>query len=86
MMAIVAQTRRCHAAFMPSAPYVRRLQGNRGIDFIRLSKQTIEAPSLSEAACRAFIDHVGSHQCKEIMLNSNGHPHVQEQHVSVCAA
>ena len=33
------------------------------VDFIRLCKQTIEAQSLSEAACRAFMDHVILHQC-----------------------
>jgi hypothetical protein len=56
--------------------------GKSGIDFIRLSKQTIEAQSLSEAACRAFMDHVGSHQCGEAMTNGNGHLHVEQQHVS----
>jgi hypothetical protein len=56
--------------------------GKSGADFIRLGQQTIEAQSLAEAACRAFMDHVGSHQCEEAMQNGNGHPHVQEQHVS----
>ena len=49
-----------------------------GIDFIRLSRQTIEAQTLAEAACRAFMDHVGSHQCGEAVQNGNGHLHVQE--------
>src|SRR5215469_12208940 len=40
-----------------------------GIDFVRLSKQTIEAQSLSEAACRAFMDHVGSHDCDDVAQN-----------------
>jgi hypothetical protein len=52
--------------------------GKSGIDFIRLTQQTIEAQSLAEAACRAFMDHVGSHQCGEAMQNGNGHLHVQE--------
>ena len=56
--------------------------GKSGIDFIRLSQQTIEAQSLAEAACRAFMDHVGSHQCGEAMTNGNGHLHVEQQHVS----
>jgi hypothetical protein len=55
--------------------------GKSGADFIRLSKQTIEAQRLSEAACRAFMDHVASDQCGEVMQNGNGHLHVSEQQV-----
>jgi len=56
--------------------------GKSSIDFIRLSKETIEAQSLAEAACRAFMDHVGSHQCGDAMPNGNVHLHLQQQHVS----
>ena len=43
--------------------------GKSGTDFIRLSQQTIEAQNLSEAACRAFMDHVGSHDCDDVAQN-----------------
>lgn len=62
------------------------ISGKSGIDFICLSKQTIEAQNLAEGACRAFMDHVDSHQCGEAMQNGNRHLDLQEQHVSLRGA
>jgi hypothetical protein len=51
------------------------------IDFIHLSHQTIEAQSLSEAAFRAFMEHVASHQCAATTRNGTGSRNAKEQEV-----
>ena len=55
------------------------ISGKSGMDFIRLSKQTIEAQSLSEAAFRAFMEHVASHQCAGTTQDGAGSLNAKEQ-------
>jgi len=50
--------------------------GESGIDFNRLSDQTIEAQDRSEAAFRAFKGHVAWHECGETLEGA------QEQRVA----
>jgi hypothetical protein len=47
--------------------------GKSGIAYARLREHTSKALRCSEAAFRAFTDHVVSHQCGEITQNGNRH-------------
>jgi hypothetical protein len=52
-----------------------------GIDFTRLRDQTIEAQAHSEAAFKAFAEHVASHECDNATQNAQEYPCEQEKDV-----
>ena len=62
--------------------------GKSGIEYSSLRDQTIEAQGRSEAAFRAFNEHVSSHQyqCGEITRNGHGHLDAQPSAVSAPVA
>jgi hypothetical protein len=43
--------------------------GTSDFDYIRLRDETTAAQAHSEAAFKAFTEHVDSHQCGEVTLN-----------------
>ena len=54
--------------------------GESGIEYTRLCDQTLEAQARSEAALKAFTEHVASHQCGEVTQNGKEHLCAQGKH------
>jgi hypothetical protein len=53
--------------------------GKFGIEYTHLVNQTIEAQVRSDAAFRAFTEHVASHNCGDVPQNGQGHLYARRE-------